>query len=62
MRREDGLRRNLPDRVTERTDGTNGSVDTATGAANGAVATSMYRAMGMTYWLEKLQAEVATFS
>jgi hypothetical protein len=26
-----------------------------------ATATTMYRAMGMTYWLEKLQAEVATF-
>jgi hypothetical protein len=34
-RRKNGLRHILPDRVTERTDGTSGSVDTATRAAIG---------------------------
>jgi hypothetical protein len=33
MRRENGLRHNFPDRVTERTDGTGGSVDAVMGAA-----------------------------
>jgi hypothetical protein len=35
MGRENALRHNVPDRVTERTDGTGRSVDTATGAVIG---------------------------
>ena len=35
MRRENGLRHNFPDKVTERTDGTGGSVDAVVGAAIG---------------------------
>ena len=37
MRHENGLRHNFPDRVTERADGTDGSVDAVMGAAIGSL-------------------------